>query len=139
MPNIRAESPLQAEPAEVTQTWGERISGGFNLPQNKVWDHVFLIHYGVVQGYSFATSILEVQHLNNFTFIFAIMDHARQTFQTSYWRFSTTNNDTTGRYINCILCYTSCLGYSLKLKDDLNTNISYWKDIQQMRKLVKLR
>jgi hypothetical protein len=28
-------------------------------------------------------------------------------------------------------CYTSCLGYSLKLKDDLNTNISYWKDIQQ--------
>jgi hypothetical protein len=29
------------------------------------------------------------------------------------------------------MCYSSCLGYSLKLKDGLNTNISYWKDIQQ--------
>jgi hypothetical protein len=36
-------------------------------------------------------------------------------------------------------CSASCLGYSLKLKDDLNTNISYWKDIQQIRRLVKLR
>jgi hypothetical protein len=33
------------------------------------------------------------------------------------------------RFVQC--CYTSFLGCSLKLKDDLNTNISYWKDIQQ--------
>jgi hypothetical protein len=39
----------------------------------------------------------------------------------------------------CPLCYTLCLGYSLKLKDDLNTNISYWKDIQQLHRLVKLK
>jgi hypothetical protein len=103
MPNIQAESPLQTEPAEVTQTWGERIGSGFNLPQNEVWDCVFLIHYGVVQGYSFAASILEVQHPNNFTFTFTIADHARQTFQTSYWRFSTIHNNTTSLYINCIL------------------------------------
>jgi hypothetical protein len=103
MPNIQAESPLQAEPTEVTQTWGERIGGGFNLPQNEVWDCIFLIHYRVVQGYSFATSILEVQHPNNFTFIFAITDHTHQTFQTSYWWFSTIHNNTTGHYLNCIL------------------------------------
>jgi hypothetical protein len=103
MPNIQAESPLQAEPAEVTQTWGERIGGGFNLPQNKIWDHIFLIHYRGVQGYSFATSILEVQHLNNFTFMFAIANHAHQTFQMSYWRVSTTCNNTTSHYMDCIL------------------------------------
>jgi hypothetical protein len=38
-----------------------------------------------------------------------------------------------------LYCYTPCLRYSLKLKDVLNTNISCWKDIQQMHRLVKLR
>jgi hypothetical protein len=84
MPNIRAESPLHTELTEVTQTWGERIGGGYNLPENEVWDSIFHIHFGVFDCYSFTTSILEVQHPNNFTFIFAIANHAHQTFQTSY-------------------------------------------------------
>jgi hypothetical protein len=103
MPNIQAESPLHTEPIKVTQTWGERIRGGYNLPKNEVWDHVFRIHFRVFDCYSFTTSILEVQHPNNFTFVFAITDHTCQTFQTSYWRFSTTSNNTTCHYLNCVL------------------------------------
>jgi hypothetical protein len=106
MPNIQAESPLQAEPTEVTQMWGERVGGGFNLPQNEVWDHVFHIHHRVFDSYSFTTGILEVHHPNNFMFIFTIANHTCQTFHMSYWQFSTTCNNTTS-YIDCILTLTN--------------------------------
>jgi hypothetical protein len=137
MPNIRAESPspLHAEPTEVTQTWGERISSGFNLPQNEVWDRVFLIHYGVVQNYSFATSILEVQHPNNFTFVFAIANHARQTFQTSYWRFSTTSSNSTHRYLDCILTLANNYLRSDRSKERLITTIQGGVDIVTLEDL----
>jgi hypothetical protein len=135
MPNIRAKSPLHTEPTEVTQTWGERIGGGYNLPENEIWDRVFHIHFGVFDQYSFATSILEVQHLNNFMFVFAIADHAHQTFQTSYWRFSTTSNNTTRHYLDCILTLTNNYLRSDRSRERLITTIQGSVDIVTLEDL----
>jgi hypothetical protein len=137
MPNIRAESPspLHAEPTEVTQTWGERIGGGYNLPENEIWDRVFRIHYGVVDQYSFTTSILEVQHPNNFTFIFAIADHARQTFQMSCWRFSTNSSETTRHYLDCILTLANNYLRSNRSKERLITTVQGGVDIVTLEDL----
>jgi hypothetical protein len=138
MPNIKAESPLQTELAEVTQTWGERIDGGFNLPQNKVWVHIFCVHYRVFNSYSFATSIQEVQHPNNFMFIFVIANHACQTFQTSYWRFSTTGNNTTGYYINCILTLANNHLRSDYSRERLITTVQGTVDIVTLKDLEEV-
>jgi hypothetical protein len=135
MPNIRAESPLHTEPTEVTQTWGERIGGGYNLPENEIWDHVFHIHFGVFDQYSFATSILEVQHPNNFMFIFAIANHSCQTFQTSYWRFFTTSNDTTRHYLNCILTLANNYLRSDRSKERLITTVQGGVDVVTLEDL----
>jgi hypothetical protein len=135
MPNIQAESPLHTEPTEVTQTSGERIGGGYNLPENEIWDRIFRVHFGVFDQYSFATSILEVQHLNNFTFVFAIADHTRQTFQTSYWRFSTTSNDTTRHYLNCILTLANNYLRSDCSKERLITTIQGGVDVVTLEDL----
>jgi hypothetical protein len=135
MPNIRAESPLHTEPTEVTQTWGERIGGGYNLPENKIWDRVFCIHFGVFDRYSFATSMLEVQHPNNFTFVFTIAGHTCQTFQTSYWRFSTTSSNTTCYYLDCILTLANNYLRSDRSKERLITTIQGGVDIVTLEDL----
>jgi hypothetical protein len=137
MPNIRAESPspLHAAPTEVTQTWGERIGGGYNLPENEIWDRVFRVHYGVVDQYSFATSIFEVQHPNNFAFTFAIADHAHQTFQTSYWRFSTTSNNTTRHYLDCVLTLANNYLRSNRSKERLITTVQEGVDVVTLEDL----
>jgi hypothetical protein len=135
MPNIEAESPLLTEQTEVTQTSGERIGGGYNLPENKIWDRVFHIHFGVFDQYSFATSILEVQHPNNFMFVFVIADHARQTFQTSYWRFSTTSSNSTRCYLNCILTLTNNYLRSNCSKERLITTVQGGTDIVTLEDL----
>jgi hypothetical protein len=135
MPNIRAESPLHTEPTEVTQTWGERIGGGYNLPENEIWDCVFCVHFGVFDQYSFATSIWEVQHPNDFTFIFAIANHACQTFQTSYWRFSTTSNNTTRHYLNCILTLANNYLRSNHSRERLITTIQGSVDVVTLEDL----
>jgi hypothetical protein len=135
MPNIRAKSPLHTEPTEVTQTWGERIGGGYNLPENEIWDRIFRIHFGVFDQYSFATSILEVQHPNNFTFVFAIADHTCQTFQTSYWRFSTTSNNTTCHYLDCILTLANNYLRSDCSKERLITTVQGGVDVVTLEDL----
>jgi hypothetical protein len=98
-------------------------------PTCLVWDRVFCIHFGVFDQYSFTTSIFEVQHPNNFMFVFVIADHARQTFQTSYWRFTPTSNNTTCRYLNCILTLANNYLRSDHSKERLITAVQGGVDI----------
>jgi hypothetical protein len=56
-------------------------------------------------------------------------DHARQTFQTSYWRFSTTSSNTTRHYLNCIITLANNYLRSDHSKERLITTVQGGVDI----------
>jgi hypothetical protein len=68
-------------------------------------------------------------------FVFAIADHACQTFQTSYWRFSTTSNDTTRHYLDCILTLANNYLRSDHSKERLITTVQGGVDIVTLEDL----
>jgi hypothetical protein len=58
-----------------------------------------------------------------------IADHTCQTFQTSYWRFSTTSNHSTCNYLDCILTLTNNYLRSDRSKERLITTVQGGVDV----------